>query len=79
MAQIMTQLDFMGIECGIDCGTLDEAFVTLSEQENVLKLSFDEIKEELGELFSVKYRATFWRSMKALVYRRLAIFCTNPI
>lgn len=41
MGRIMTRLDFMGIECGIDCGTLDEAFVKMSEEEKVLKLTFD--------------------------------------
>ena len=79
MGQIMQNLEELKIQCGIDCGSLDEAFVTMSEQENVLKLSFNEIKQELEDLFSVKYKPTFWRSMKALIYRKLAIFFTNPI
>lgn len=79
MGRVMNQFEFMGVECGIDCGTLDEAFVTMSEQEHVLKYSLSDIKEDLDDLFSIKYKPSFPRQMAALIYRRLAIFCTNPV
>lgn len=79
MPQILANVNIHTESYGIDGCTLEESFVNLCEQANVLKFSLEEIEQEMEELFKVTYRTTEIRRIWALFYRRIIIFFASPV
>lgn len=79
MPQILSNLEIHNVNYGIDGATLEESFVNLCEHQGVLHLSFNDIEEEMEEMFRVTYKTNEIRRILALFYRRIVIFFASPV